>query len=73
MDNEVYSFALKNTIDEVKEVCPGIKNAFLFRQDGEIIARDGNTSEETTVRAIDAIDDLTSFLKVMRVGFTFLI
>jgi hypothetical protein len=56
MDSEVYSFALKNTLNEIHQVCPGIKNLFVFRENGEILAGDENTAEESIVRGIDALD-----------------
>jgi len=56
MDNEVYSFALKNALNEIQNICPDIKSAFMFREDGEIVAGDANTPENTVVRVIDAFD-----------------
>jgi hypothetical protein len=56
MDNEVYSFALKNTLDEIQNICPDIKNSFIFKEDGEIIAGDENTPEKTIVKVIDSFD-----------------
>jgi predicted regulator of Ras-like GTPase activity (Roadblock/LC7/MglB family) len=56
MDNDVYSFALKSTLGEIRNVCPGIKNSFMFKQDGEIIARDENTPEKIVVRVVDTFD-----------------
>jgi predicted regulator of Ras-like GTPase activity (Roadblock/LC7/MglB family) len=56
MDNEVYSFALKNALDEIRNVCPDITNAFMFREDGEIIVGDENTPEKTMVHVVDAFD-----------------
>jgi hypothetical protein len=56
MDTEVYSFALKNALNEIQNICPDIKNAFMFREDGEIVAGDANTPEKTAVRVIDAFD-----------------
>jgi len=58
MDNEVYSFALKNTLDEIRNLCPDITNTFMFAEDGEIIAREENTPEKTTVRVVDALDSI---------------
>jgi len=58
MDNEVYSFALKNALNEIRNVCPDITNAFMFREDGEIIAGDENTPEKTMVHVVDAFDGL---------------
>jgi hypothetical protein len=58
MDDEVYSFALKNALNEIRNVCPDITNAFMFREDGEIIAGDKNTPEKTMVHVVDAFDGL---------------
>jgi hypothetical protein len=58
MDSEVCSFALKNTLDEIRQVCPGIRSLFVFREDGEILAGGENTAEESIVRGIDALDGL---------------
>ena len=58
MDDEVYSFALKNALNEIRNVCPDITNAFMFREDGEIIAGDENTPEKTMVHVVDAFDGL---------------
>ena len=58
MDNEVYSFALKNTLNEIQNVCPDIKNSFMFKKDGQIIARDENTPEDVVVRVIDSFDGI---------------
>jgi predicted regulator of Ras-like GTPase activity (Roadblock/LC7/MglB family) len=58
MDNELYSFALKNTLDEIRNLCPGVKNAFVFREDGELVAADEETPEKTVVHAVDGFDSL---------------
>jgi len=56
--DEVYTFALKNTLDEMENACPEMKNAFIFRGDGEIVTGDNHTPENTIVQAIDALDGL---------------
>jgi len=56
MTEEVYAFALKTTLNEMRKVCPGITNSFMFKIDGEIIAGDEKTSEKTMVRVVDAFD-----------------
>jgi len=58
MDSEVYSFAIRNTLNEVRNVCPDITNTFMFREDGEIVSGDEGTPEKTIVRCIDAFDDI---------------
>jgi predicted regulator of Ras-like GTPase activity (Roadblock/LC7/MglB family) len=58
MNDEVAAFALKNTLNEIQNICPDIKNAFVFREDGEIIAGDANTPEKTIVQVVDAFDGI---------------
>jgi len=58
MDNEVYSFALKNALDEIRNTCPDVISTFIFREDGEILAGDQTTSENTFVKVVDALDCL---------------
>jgi len=58
MDSEVYSFALKNTLNEIRNVCPDITNTFMFTENGEIIAGDENTPEKAMVRVVDAFADI---------------
>jgi hypothetical protein len=58
MDDEVYSFALKNTLNEIQNICPDIKNSFMFKEDGEIVAQDENTPEKTVVHVIDSFDSI---------------
>ena len=58
MDSEIYSFALKTTLNEIQNLCPDIKNSFIFKEDGEIVAGDENTPEKTIVRVIDSFDGI---------------
>lgn len=58
MDNNLYSFALKNTLDEIRNLCPQVSNAFVFTEDGEITAAYESTPEEKIVRVIDAFEDM---------------
>jgi hypothetical protein len=65
MDDDVYSFALKTTLNGIHEVCPDIKNMFVFRENGEILAGDENTAEESIVRGIDALDGVLEKAEAM--------
>lgn len=58
MNNEIYAFALKNTLNEIQKICPDVTNTFIFGEDGEIVAVDEKTPEKTTVRIIDAFDSI---------------
>ena len=58
MDNEAYTFALKNALNEIRNACPDITNTFMFRKDGEIIVGDENTPEKTMVHVVNAFDGI---------------
>jgi hypothetical protein len=57
MNNEVYSFALKSTLQEIQNICPDVSNSFIF-QDEKILAQD-ETPEKTINQTIDAFTDIT--------------
>jgi hypothetical protein len=65
MDGQVYSFALKSTLNEIQKICPDIKNTFMFREDGNIVAGNENTSEQTIVSVIDAFDGILEKAEVV--------
>jgi predicted regulator of Ras-like GTPase activity (Roadblock/LC7/MglB family) len=58
MENDVYSFALRNTLNEITNACPDIQSIFLFKQDGDIISGEEKAQEEAAVHAVDALDDV---------------
>jgi hypothetical protein len=58
MDNEVYSFALKNALNEIQNICPDIKNSFMFKENGEIIAGDEKTPKKVVVRVVDSFNGI---------------
>jgi len=55
MGNEIYSFALKNTLNEIRKACPDVANTFMFRENGEIVASDENTPEKTIVQVAQTL------------------
>ena len=58
MIDELCTFALKNTLNEVKNVCPELTNAFILGSNTQVIAKDENTDEETATRAADTFNAL---------------
>jgi hypothetical protein len=58
MNNEVYSFALKSTLQEIQNIIPDVSNSFIFK-DGKTIAKDEITSEKDINQTIDAFDAIT--------------
>lgn len=59
MSNEVYAFALKNTLKEIKNVCPDVTNTFIFEENTKILAKDDETPEKTIHKTIEAFNDIT--------------
>ena len=55
MENEVYAFALKSTLDEIQNACPDVTNNVIFK-DGKIVARNNNTKQETAIQTMEAFD-----------------
>ena len=58
MNDELYSFALRNTLTEIRNACPDVSHTFIFNDDGKLVAQDEETDEETATRAADALKEL---------------
>src|SRR3972149_1416458 len=58
MNNELYAFALRNTLTEIRNACPDVSHTFIFKNDGKLIVHDEDTDEETANRAADALTAL---------------
>ena len=59
MNNELYAFALRNTLTEIKNACPDVSHTFIFKDDGKLIAQDEDTDEETAIRAAEAFNTIS--------------
>ena len=57
-ENDVYAIALQNALDEMRNACPDIKHAFIFKETGEIVAGDAETPQKVMVRVLDAFNDI---------------
>jgi hypothetical protein len=58
MNNNVYAFALKSTLDEIQGACPDVSNTFIFK-DGKILAKSETADENTANLTINAFDSIT--------------
>jgi hypothetical protein len=65
MSTEARAFALRNALNEIKNVCPDVSNTFIFRENGEIIAEDENTNQTTINDAQETFRDLIEKTKVI--------
>lgn len=64
MSDEVLGFALKSTIQELQNVCPDITSNFIFKE-GNILAKDDNTNEETASQTVDAFSKITEHASII--------
>jgi len=58
MNEEAYCIALKNTLTEIKSVCPEIKWSFIFTNNGPIYAGDDETNNPETEKAARSLQTL---------------
>jgi len=54
MDRDVYATVLKNTLNEIRNICPEVKCSFLFDQDNTIIASDSGAQDETLKKTVES-------------------
>jgi hypothetical protein len=57
-NEEVYSFALKSTLQEIQNICPDVSNTFIFK-DGKLVAQDETTPKKTVNQTLDAFTAIT--------------
>ena len=53
MNDDMLAFALKSTVDEIKNTCPDVSNTFIFDNNGTILAMDDALDNETAARTIN--------------------
>lgn len=56
MKEEVYSIALKNALNEVRNICPDVTCCFLFDKNGTVIAGDEETDGKKVRKAAQSFD-----------------
>ncbi|MEM2104082.1 MAG: hypothetical protein QW717_04245 [Candidatus Bathyarchaeia archaeon] len=55
---EVYSAALQNALEEMRNVCPDIQHAFIYRRNGEIVVGDRDTPEKVIAHVIGVFENV---------------
>ncbi len=63
MSDEMYTFALKNTLNEIKKACPTVKQAFIFAEDPEVTVADDSMDAPTLRNAVNALKAITQHAK----------
>ncbi len=56
--NDVYAIALQNALNEMRNVCPEIQHAFIFKKTGEIVAGDAETPQKVIMRVQNAFNGI---------------
>lgn len=65
MEEDVYAIALQNALNEMRNTCPDIQHAFIFKETGEIIAGDAETPQKVMVRVLDAFNGIFNRAKAI--------
>jgi len=58
MDRDVYATVLKNTLDEIRNICPEVRCSFLFSQDNTIIASDTEAQEAVLEKTVESFSEI---------------
>lgn len=54
MKRDLYTEALKNTLTEIRNICPDINSSFIFTKDGTVVAGDTETADTTIKKALNS-------------------
>lgn len=58
LEKELYAEALNNALTEIRNICPEIRNSFIFTKDGAIIANDEETPEDLMEKTINSLESI---------------
>ena len=58
MNRDLYAEALKNTLTEIRNICPDINSSFIFKKDGTIVAGDTETADITIRKALNSFQNV---------------
>ena len=58
MSHEEYAFALKSTLNEIKNVCPDIFHSFIFGEGATVVTQDDETNHADVIKAANTLNSL---------------
>ena len=58
MDKNTYTTALKNTLTEVRNICPDISCSFIFTKEGIVVAGDEQSADVPVGKTVDSFQSL---------------
>ncbi|MEM2781010.1 MAG: hypothetical protein QW791_09150 [Candidatus Bathyarchaeia archaeon] len=56
--SEIYKTALKNALEEMRNICPDIQHAFVYGENGEIVAGDGETPQKVMTHVANTFNGI---------------
>jgi len=59
MDKETYAAALKNTLTEIRNICPDISCSFIFTKEGMVVAGDEQSVNVPVEKTMNSFQSLT--------------
>ena len=58
MDKDTYAAALKNTLNEIRNICPDISYSFIFTREGMVVAGDEKSVDVPVEKTVDSFQSL---------------
>ena len=58
MNDQAYELALRNTLTEIRNVCPDVQTSFLFDQQATVIAADADTLGPTAEKVVGSLEGI---------------
>jgi len=58
MDKDTYTAALKNTLTEVRNICPDISCSFIFTKEGMVVVGDEQSADVPVEKTVDSFQSL---------------
>jgi len=58
VNRDLYAEALKNTLTEIRNICPDINSSFIFTKDGAVVAGDTETADITIRKALNSFQSV---------------
>jgi len=58
MDKDTYTAALRNTLTEVRNICPDISCSFIFTKEGMVVAGDEQSADVPVGKTVDSFQSL---------------
>lgn len=58
MSKEAYAFALRNALNEIRNICPDVQTSFLFDKEATLVAGDSEAPEATLEKVVGSLEGM---------------